>query len=52
MNGLEKFVGAFTKFNNLQKLNLNNNKLCVEEDHDTRPFRDVLIAVAKNLIEL
>jgi len=50
--GLEKFSTSFTKFSNLKKLNLNNNKLCTHEGHDTRPFRDVLVAVAANLTEL
>jgi Ran GTPase-activating protein (RanGAP) involved in mRNA processing and transport len=52
IHGLEKFSESFTKFNNLKKLNLNNNKLCTHTGHDTRPFRDVLIAVAANLTDL
>ena len=33
-------------------MNLNNNKLCTHTGHDTRPFRDLLIAVAANLTDL
>lgn len=50
--GLEKFCSSFKKFENLKKLNLNNNKLCIEEDKDPRPLRDLLLAVSKNLTEL
>jgi len=50
--GLEKFCSSFKKFENLQKLNLNNNKLCIDEDKDPRPLRDLLLAVSHNLVEL
>ena len=50
--GLEKFCSSFKKFQNLQKLNLNNNKLCIEEDKDPRPLCALLQAVSHNLVEL
>ncbi len=51
MRGLQKFSQVFGKLSQLTKLNLNNNKLCTEENHDTSIFRDALMQCA-NLQEL
>jgi len=52
MHGLARFKLQFSRFKCLKTLRLSNNKLCVEEGHDTRQFRDVLAAVSDNLEEL
>ena len=50
--GLAKLLNSFQKFKALAKLNLNNNKLCYDEERDLRPFADVITAVSSNLREL
>lgn len=45
IQGLEKFKTVFGQFINLKKLNLSNNKLCVNENNETRHFREALLAV-------
>lgn len=52
MPGLGRFKQQFRNFKQLKVLNLSNNKLCNDEGHDTREFRDVLLAVKDQLEEL
>ncbi len=52
LTGLGKFCTAFSKFKDLRKLNLNNNKLCVEDGHDSSIFQSALEAVSSHLEEL
>ena len=52
MKGLEKFKSVFSNFTCLKKLNLNNNKLCNDEDNETKFFKEVLIAVNSTLESL
>jgi hypothetical protein len=52
MPGLARFKHTFKQFKCLKVLNLSNNKLCQEEEHDTRDFRDTLAAVGHSLEEL
>lgn len=40
--GLSRFKHTFKKFKSLKVLNLSNNKLCADEENDTREFRDCL----------
>ncbi len=52
LRGLQRFANHFKKFVQLKKLGLSNNKLCIEEGHDTRLFADVLVSVSNTVEEL